>query len=221
MTPEQKQKIIDMLIIQAEMKEQSMSDAVISYLVTELEPYGFEPVITALRKLGKESVFKINLAEIIKRIDDGRPSAQVAWSEYPMNEEDSALLTEEQQKAFCSVSHLLYVNDPIPARMAFIKKYNQLIEESRASAVPVKYVLSNGSYKQGRIDAVKIGVQEGKLLKARACWLLQHTIDDEIVLLESPLEPLEQLEHQEQGTGNHESGLMPQVQELTENMRMI
>jgi hypothetical protein len=217
---EQKQQLIDMISIQAEMKEQVMSDAVLKYLVTELQPYGFEPVMQALRKLGKESTYKINLAEVIKRIDDGRPSAQTAWAQCPKNEEDSALLTEEQNKALCSVSHLMYCGDPIPARMAFLEKYNELIEESRASAKPVKYVLGAGSYKQGRIDAVKIGVEEGKLLRSRACWMLQYTIDDEIMLLESPLEPLHQLEHQEQVSGITSTGLMPKMKELANSMRM-
>jgi hypothetical protein len=198
-----------MLAIQAEMKEQSMSDAVIRYLITELGSYGFDPVMQALRKLGKESSFKINLAEIIKRIDDGRPSAQIAWAECPKDESDSAVLTEEQNRAFCNVSHLLYVNDPIPARMAFIEEYNRLIEVARAEAKPVKYVLSNGTYKQGRIDAVKNSVQAGKLSRSRACWMLQHTIADEIMLLESPLEPLTQLEHHEQSNDSGMNGLIP------------
>lgn len=220
MNQEQKNQIIEMLAIQMEMKEQAASERVITYMVKQLEPYGFEPVMKALDKVGKESSYKINLAEIIKRIDDGRPSAQIAWAQCPKSEEDSALLTEEQNKALCCVSHLLYTNDPIAARMGFIEKYNELIEEARASAEPVKYVLAAGSYRQGRIDAVKIGVEEGKLLRSRACWMLQHTIDDEIMLLESPLEPLQQLEHQKQGIDKHENGLMPQIQELANIMNV-
>jgi hypothetical protein len=216
MNQEQMNQVIEMLAIQFEMKEQSASERVITYMVKQLDPYGFEPVMKALDKLGKESAYKINLAEVIKRIDDGRPSAQIAWAQCPKNEEDSALLTEEQNKALCSVSHLLYTNDPIPARMAFIEKYNELIDESRASAEPVKYVLANGSYKQGRIDAVKIGVEEGKLLKSRACWMLQHTIDDEIMLLDSPIEPVAQIEHHE----NNSNNLIPQVEELAQGMRL-
>lgn len=221
MNQEQMNQVIEMLAIQFEMKEQSASERVITYMVKQLEPYGFDPVMKALDKVGKESSFKINLAEIIKRIDDGRPSAQIAWSQSPKNEEDSAVLTEEQNKALCSVSHLLYCGDPIPARMAFIEKYNELIENARANAIPVKHALSAGGDKQGRIDVVKAAVQDGRLLKSRACFMLQHTIDDEIMLLESPLEPVVRLEYHQQGKDEQAAGIMSQAQDLAHGMRLV
>jgi hypothetical protein len=197
MNQEQKNQVIEMLAIQYEMKEQSVSENVISYIIKQLEPYGYDPVMKALDKLGKESSYKINLAEIIKRIDDGRPSAQVAWSEIPKSEIESKVLTKEQNIALCAVSAMIDSGDMIPARMAFIEKYNELVEESRANAEPVKYVLASGFDKQGRIDAVSDAVQSGKLLKIVACHMLGYEHDNKILALESPMESAIMIEHDE------------------------
>ncbi len=220
MDQEQKNQVIEMLAIQYEMNEQTVSERVITYMVKQLKPYGFDRVMKALDKVGKESSFKINLAEIIKRIDDGRPSVQIAWAQCPKNEIDSAVLTEEQNNALCSVSHLLFIGDPIPARTAFIEKYNELIEIARANATPVKYVLGRGTDNQGRIDAVKAAVEDGRILKSQACFMLQHTIDDEIMLLKSPLEPLAQLKKIKQGKGIPNNKILPQVKKLAHKMRI-
>ena len=221
MNQDEKNQVIEMLAINFEMHQQAASERVITYMVKQLDPYGFEPVMTALEKMGKESSFKINLAEIIKRIDDKRPSAQMAWAQCPQNEKDSAVLTEEQSKALCSVSALLCNNDPIPARMAFIEKYNQLVEVARANVVAVKHVLSAGSDKQMRVDVVKAAVEDGRLLKSRACWMLNHTVDDEILTLNSPMEPVAQIARQEQGSGNQSHSVMPQAQDLAKGMRLV
>ena len=221
MNQQDKGQVTEMLAIQYEMNGQVASERVITYMLKQLDPYGFEPVMTALDKLGKESSFKINLAEIIKRIDDGRPSAQLAWSQCPMNEEDSAVLTEDQREALSCVSHLLYCGDPIPARMAFIEKYNTLVEIARANAVPVKYVLSAGINAQMRIDVAKAAVEDGRLLKSRACWMLNHTADDEILALESPMESVAQIAHQAQSSGNQSHGAMQRAQDLAKGMRLV
>ena len=201
-----------MLLIQFEMKEQAASKDMVRYMINELIDYGFDPVMNALQKLGKESVYKVNLAEIIKRIDDGRPSAQVAWAEIPKSETESKVLTNEQNIALCTVSAMIDDGELIPARMAFIEKYNELIEKSKANAEPVKYVLSAGFDKQGRIDAVSDAVQSGKLLKIVACHMLGHEHDNKILALESPMEPAIMIEN----NGYNDLG----IEKLAQSMRL-
>lgn len=197
MNEHQKNDLMKMLLIQFEMKEQAASKDMVRYMINELSAYGFDQVMNALQKLGKESVFKVNLAEIIKRIDDGRPSAQIAWTECPKSEFESKVLTTEQNQAFCEVINQYDSGDKVGAKFAFIERYNQLIDESKAKANPVTYCLASGFDKQGRKDAVYEAVQSGKLLKKTACHMLGYEFDNQVLALDSPTEPAIMIEHEQ------------------------
>jgi len=51
----------------------SLSTSAVKMMALELEQHPFQQVINALHKCARECRFKLTLADVIERIDDGRP----------------------------------------------------------------------------------------------------------------------------------------------------
>lgn len=205
MNQEQKNSVINSLFVSLDMMGQSMSEQAVEMMATELYRYDFNAVQNAIKKCTRECKYRINLAEIVSRIDDGRPSAEEAWQEvYTLSEHDSKVMTREQQIAFCSVSYALQeatTTDLINCKRAFVEKYNKLCEQAKADAEPVKYVMSMGSDSDGRKAAAVDAVAQGKLTQERAVAMLpeyEYEIMD-VPLLEGQSETAKKIENMAKG----------------------
>lgn len=196
MNIQEKEKLMEALTVACEICGTQYSQQAVKVIIKQLSNYEFKQVHSAIERCMNEISGRLTLAEIKKRIDDGRPSPEIAWSQCPMNEDTAAVLTEEQHLALCSVTPMINDGDKIPARMAFIEKYKLLVAESRANGLPVKYQLTRSlTNRDADFDAVKEAVESGKLKKKTACWMLGHVRDDEVLALESPTEPAIMIEH--------------------------
>lgn len=176
------------LAVTAEICGTELSETAVHVMLKRLNTYTFEQVHNALKKCMDELTGRLTLAHIKQRIDDGRPSPEIAWSQVPKSEYESKVLTSEQKMALCFVSDMIDNGELIPARMAFIEKYKSLVAESRANDIPVNYELEMGFGKQGRYDAAKIGIDCGQLDRTEAVRLLPEFKDE---ILDLPLLPHE------------------------------
>jgi len=187
MNQQEKEKVADMIGVAAEVCGFELSPQAVAVMLKRLSGHQYKQIEMALIKCMDEVSGRLTLAEIKKRIDDGRPTAELAWSQVPKSEHDSAVLTDEQNQALCAVSSMIDQGDMIPARMAFKEKYDSLVAESRAKGTPAKFVLSAGFDPCGRFDAVKNAVEAGKLPKAEAVKMLpdfdESVIDSHILQL--------------------------------------
>jgi len=177
-TEQQKQTLKNLTVV-LEMAGQDMSAAAMTMIVHELSGFEFNAVQEALRKCARECKYKITLAEIISRIDDGRPSPEKAWQEVQhLTEYDAAVLTSEQNQAFCMVSTSMIDGDTsarITAKQTFIKEYEKLCQQSRDRGDAIKYFLAraNGDYEGIKaLEAVNLAVNAGMLPKPQAAKLL-------------------------------------------------
>lgn len=182
MNQEQEIKTVKALGVVLEMAGQEMSEAAMDMMASELSQFEFGAVQNALRKCARECKYKITLAEIIDRIDDGRPSPEKAWQDVQhLTEDDAKVLTTEQNKAYCMVSTSLINGDTsakIAARQTFLQEYKRLCQESRDQARPVQYFLSRANRDTDgtkALEAVSLAMTESKLPKLDAAKLLpQH-----------------------------------------------
>jgi hypothetical protein len=169
------------LAVTAEICGTELSETAVRVIIKRLSAYPFASVHNALKKCMDEVTGRLTLAHIKQRLDDGRPSPEIAWSQIPKDERDSKVLTSEQKQALKTVSAMIDQGELIPARMAFIEKYKELVAESRANDEPVRYELEMGFDSQGRYDAAKVGIDSGQLERKEAIRLLpefKHEIDE-------------------------------------------
>lgn len=189
-------KINKALAVTAEICGTDLSETAVQVMIKRLSGYAFDSVQNALKKCMDEVTGRLTLAHIKQRLDDGRPSPEIAWSQVPKHEQDSMVMTSEQNQALCCVSAMIDQGELIPARMAFIEKYKQLVAESRSNDLPVSYEMQMGWNEQGRFDAVQVAIQSGMIKKIQAVRLLpefEHEIMD-IPLLESQKDQVKKIQ---------------------------
>ena len=136
--------------------------------------YPLSSVKDALLNHVEHSVFAPKPADMINFIkeQDGRPSADVAWSMIPRNESVSAVLSQDMLTAMAAAQPLLDEGDQVAARMAFKESYNRLITEARNNSIPVEWFPSLGDDKYGREAVVKEAVRLGRISEVHAQKLL-------------------------------------------------
>lgn len=127
-----------------------------------LEAYPAAQITGSLNRCASECKFKLTLADIVSRLDDGRPGPEEAWAMFPKDEQDAAVVTEEMSVAW-GVASKLYDSDPIAARMAFKESYFEAVREARLHGHPAKWRLTPGLNKALTESVAVEAVKAGKL----------------------------------------------------------
>lgn len=171
--------LITALKLTSEIYGRQMSDAAAAMLLADLEDYPVPAVIAALSRCRRELRTFPTLADIVARIDDGRPGPEEAWAMVPKDEMTSVVWTEEMATAFGTIRDLA-AEDLIAARVAFKEVYSRLLADSRLNHVPVRWTASLGHEKSGREVALREAVTKGRLEIEHALKLipeLEYTPD--------------------------------------------
>lgn len=105
---------------------------------------------------------------------DGRPGPEEAWSMIPRDEARSVVWTEEMAAAYGAAIPLLTERDQVAARMAFVERYRALVEASRASGRPAKWMPSLGTDASDCERALIEAQSKGRLSAAHVAGLLPH-----------------------------------------------
>jgi len=162
-----KADIAQAIIQTAEALGHNLSDGAVNVFTTVLDGYP-EPVIhAALIKCAQEvKGFRLTPAEVISRIDDGRPGAQQAWAMVPRDEETTVVWTEEMRTAHAAADQIH--GDEIAARMAFIEVYNKEVAKARGERKPIRWVASLGTDQHQTETAIREAVEQGRMSIERA-----------------------------------------------------
>jgi hypothetical protein len=147
-TPE----LIKAIAVTAELTGTQLSEAAAKIFAADLSQYPLPQVLAALTRCRREVKGRLVLADVISRIDDGRPGVEEAWAMIPKNEDVSAVWTQEMQAAMLVAGPLLY-EDAVAARMAFKEAYTRECQKARDSGVPVKWQATLGFSQAGREEA--------------------------------------------------------------------
>lgn len=166
--------VVQALALTAELTGAQLSDAAKMMMVEDLSDYDAAAVVTALSRCRRELKGRLTLAEIIARIDDGRPGPEEAWAMLPRDEERTVVWTEEMIEAWGVALPLLSEGDEIAARMAFRESYSRRLTEARSSRKPTKWSVSLGTDPDSREQVLLEAVKSGRLGVNSVERLLPH-----------------------------------------------
>jgi len=171
-------KLAELISRTAEMYGRPLTAGAIEMYCSALRQYGLAEVRAALDAHAKDPEggrFMPLPAHLIGHLqaNDGRPSADEAWSMCPRSEYESVVWTEEMAQAYGLAAPLLEHGDQVAARKAFIDRYESLVAKSRAAGVPVKVTPSFGWDAAGREAAVLRAVERGLIAGAQVAHYLR------------------------------------------------
>lgn len=138
----------------------------------ELSAYPEPMVMASLSRCRRELRTKLILADILSRLDDGRPGPQEAWAMVPLDEAITAVMTTEIATAWGVANGLLQSGDAVAARMAFLEVYQREVTKARDERRPVKWFASLGHDKNGREQALIDAVEKGRISQQYAIRLI-------------------------------------------------
>lgn len=179
--------LIQALAATAELCGTNLSEAAAKMLLTDLTDYDERAVLVALSKCRRELKGRLTLAEIIARIDDGRPGAEEAWAVLPFDEATSVVWTQEMSTAFWIAQPLIDQGEKVAARMAFKEAYLRLVAEAREQRTPAQWSVSLGHDKAGRQPILAAAVEKGRITSDHARKLIPNfdSVDTVTPLLSS------------------------------------
>lgn len=153
-------EVVKAVAVTAELCGRTFTPAAAECFVADLSGYPPQQVIAALARCRREVRGVLTLADVINRLDDGRPGADEAWAMMPHSEADSVVWSEEMAHAFgisCKAP------DAYSARLAFREAYNAAVARARERREPVKWTPSLGHDPRGRDAALERAVEAGRL----------------------------------------------------------
>jgi hypothetical protein len=178
-------ELLQALAVTAEVMGAEFSEGAAIAIASDLSQYPLPAVLLALRRVRLECKGRMSLADIISRIDDGRPGADEAWAMIPVDERGSCVWTMEMAEAWGIAYPLIVEGDRIGARMAFRDAYTRIVADSRAHLRKVQWMPSLGRDQRGREEALAEAVEKGRLSQTHAQSLLPSGADN-VRLLPAP-----------------------------------
>ncbi|SNS86335.1 hypothetical protein SAMN06265795_10814 [Noviherbaspirillum humi] len=143
-------KLMEAIALSAEVCGQPLSSAAVEMLAGDLAAFDEAQVLSALGRCRLELTGPLKLADVLVRIEDGRPDAEEAWNMIPQDESGSVVWTEEMARAWGEILSQLRAGDMAAARSAFRQAYEKRVLEARSRQQPVRWTPSLGSDAAGR-----------------------------------------------------------------------
>lgn len=149
-----------------------------TFILNDLANYPEGQVFAALDRCCRELKGRLTLADILARLDDGRPAPEGAWASIPKDEAASVVWTTEMRDAWAVAFPLIREGDLVAGRMAFLERYRVLVQEARDGRYPVKWEASLGHDKDLRELAVIDAKDKGRISVEAARALLPYHRDE-------------------------------------------
>lgn len=177
-------ELIKAVAATAELCGTTMSQPAAELLLADLSSFDERSVLVALSKCRREVKGRLTVAEILARIDDGRPGAEEAWAMLPRDEGATIVWTSEMADAWGLVRDMIAEGETVPARMAFKEAYQRLVTAAREARQPAKWSVSLGHDVNGRKGALLMAVAQKRITAEYACTLLPNFAgENEVPLL--------------------------------------
>lgn len=167
------QEIIKALAVAAELCGTNLSVEAAKVFAMKLEAFPKGPVLMAIDRAMEECKGRLTLADVISRIDDGRPSADEAWGMIPKSEHDTAVCTTEMMRAMSGIAGMIE-DDPIPGRMAFKAAYEREVRQARSTNRPIEWEITLGWSQSGRSGPVLDALSKGRITHQQAAACIGH-----------------------------------------------
>lgn len=167
-------KLSEAVAVTAELTGTELSSVAVKVMLGDLARYPEDQVMGALTRCRRELKGRLTIADVLSRLEDGRPGVEEAWSMVPKGEDVTVVWTEEMAKAMAAAHPLLDCGDDVGARMAFKEVYQKLCQSARDRSIPVSWSVSLGWDKGGRESAIKEAVIAGRLTAKQATIYLPN-----------------------------------------------
>ena len=161
--PSASREVIQAIAVTAELMGTDLSEAAARVFACELRVFLEDQVLEALTRCRREVRGRLTLADVIGRIDDGRPGAEEAWALVPRSENRSVVWTTEMAEAAGPAFRLLHEGDHVAARMVFKERYTAAVQAARAAGTPPRWYASLGYDPKEREIVLAEAVQQGRL----------------------------------------------------------
>ncbi len=171
---ERSEQLMEAIAVTAELTGTNLSEIAARVMTQDLMQYPVEQVLGALVKCRRELKGNLRIAEIIDRLDDGRPGANEAWAMIPKTESASVVWTREMAESFGVALPLIEDGDHVAARMAFIESYKAKCADARNEGIQVKWSPSLGNDPHGREQVLVDAVEKSRLTAKHAARLLSY-----------------------------------------------
>jgi hypothetical protein len=186
-------KLGEALAITAEVMGTYLSEDACTMMLYDLSAWPVPAVMQALHRVRQECKGRLTIADIIARIDDGRPTEFEAWGMIPRDELETAVMTDEMSTAMQAAMPLMGT-DEYAARRAFTEAYNRLVSQARANRQPTRWFASLGHDPVQRERVITQAVEQGRLSQQQAIKLLPgSTVQPTGPMLEIAHKALKQL----------------------------
>ena len=167
-------QLLEAIAVTAELTQTQLTEAAARVMFADLALYPEQQVLGALTRCRRELKGRLTIADVVTRLDDGRPGPEEAWAMMPRSEAETIVWTEEMAEAMGVAQPLLDEGDAIAARMAFKESYARLVALARDAKQPVKWTASLGHDPLGREQALQRAVEQGRLLQTHVVGLLPY-----------------------------------------------
>lgn len=166
--PEEKDSVVKALAVVCELTGTQFSAAAQAVILRQLGTYQPKQVIAALERCSVECRGRLSLADVVSRLDDGRPGAEEAWASFPKEESDAGCVTQEMSAAWGACHKLYEDGDHVGARMAFKEAYAREVTKGRASSQSPVWRVSPGFDKASTEAAAIEGLRKRLLTTGAA-----------------------------------------------------
>jgi DNA-binding transcriptional MerR regulator len=172
-------QLLQAIAVTAEMTGTQLSPAASRAMFEDLRRYPEHQVLLALMACRRQLQHRLTLADIIARIDDGRPGPEEAWATVVQTQSEyvTVVWTEEMRLAAGIAHPLLQQGDTVAARMAFLESYKKLVQQERDEGKPVQWTVSLGRDRSGRDGPIREAVMKGRLTLDQVGDLLPPRLD--------------------------------------------
>ena len=158
-----KPEIVQALAVTSELLGTELSKDAKRVFAEDLSRYPVDQVLRALERCRREVRGRLALADVLSRLDDGRPGPEEAWAMIPKDESRSGVWTEEMQRAMGVAYPLLAEGEAVAARMAFKEAYTRECQRARDAFEPVRWTATLGHDRGGREAAIHDARQRNRL----------------------------------------------------------
>lgn len=179
--------LLQAIAVTAELMQTELSKPAASVMAADLSEYPEPWVLKALLRTRREVKGRLSIADVIARIEDGRPSPEEAWAMIPKDEADSVVWTDEMAHAWAIAERLM--DAPVQARMAFLEKYRELVRQGREAKRPVHWWVTLGHDVQRREAVLLEAVECGRISVDHAQALLPALVNTDVVQRIAALQP--------------------------------
>lgn len=181
--PEINENLLKAIAVTAELTGTELSVDAARMMAEDLAQYPEEQVLKALTKCRRELKSRMSLADVISRIDDGRPGAEEAWAMIPKDESGSVVWTAEMAEAYGICYQLINDGDTVQARMAFLEAYRDRCAKARDEGVLVSWSPSLGHDPHSREHVLLQAVEKGRLTMNHVSGLLPYRDQSTVKLI--------------------------------------